>query len=590
MRKQFRPGRSFGGDTGSMRLRGVSMRWWLALAFALIASLTAVAVAEVFTERAEDAFRSRAEELTTGNSVAAASEVARGLRQDKLDAAVNDVAQRRRLALFVFAENGTLLTSTRSRAVSFGSAGLHEQALERALAGNRFVGSTGDGRTIAVGLPLRTPGADALVAVASRPDLVASLGILRGEIVEAALWAVLIGALAGLLVAILISVRLRRIASAAAAIEQGSFETELRPGFRDELGELAATVDRMRERLQQSFASLESERDRLRLLLEQLYEGVIAVDRELKVEFANRAAARLVHSLRPGELLPEPWAEVSLHRLANDLFRPGARIVQARVSPDEERTYALAGIPAGPEAELAVLVVADISERERRERAEREFVANAAHELRTPIAVISSAIDVLEEGAKAVPEDRDRFLQAIRRQTARLGRLVRALLILARAQTRQQALHLEAVELRSLLHEIAAELDPAEGVTVEISCPAGLAVLGEPDLVAQVLANLAGNSAKHTERGRILLAARPSVHGAVVVEVSDTGSGIAPDSHERVFDRFYTGDRDRTSFGLGLAIVHEAVRALGGVIEIDSEPGRGTTARVTLAGAEAEAA
>ena len=195
-----------------MRLRGVSMRWWLALAFALIASLTAVAVAEVFTERAEDAFRSRAEELTTGNSVAAASEVARGLRQDKLDAAVNDVAQRRRLALFVFAENGTLLTSTRSRAVSFGSAGLHEQALERALAGNRFVGSTGDGRTIAVGLPLRTPGADALVAVASRPDLVASLGILRGEIVEAALWAVLIGALAGLLVAILISVRLRRIA------------------------------------------------------------------------------------------------------------------------------------------------------------------------------------------------------------------------------------------------------------------------------------------------------------------------------------------------------------------------------------------
>jgi signal transduction histidine kinase/HAMP domain-containing protein len=566
------------------------MRWWLALAFALIASLTAVAVAEVFTERAEDAFRSRAEELSTGTSVAAASEVARALRQDRLQAAVEEVAQRRRLALFVFAEDGTLLTPTRSRAVSFGSAGLHEQALERALGGNRFVGSTEDGRTIAVGLPVRTPGAAALVAVASRPDLVAELGILRGEIVEAALWAVLIGALAGLLVAVLISVRLRRIASAAAAIERGNFETELRPGFRDELGELAASVDRMRERLRQSFASLESERDRLRLLLEQLYEGVIAVDRQLKVAFANRAAARFVPSLRPGEPLPEPWAELSLPRLASDLFRPGARIVQARVSPDEERTYAFAGIPAGPGSDLAVLVVADISERERRERAEREFVANAAHELRTPIAVIASAVEVLEEGAKAVPEDRDRFLQAIRRQTARLGRLVRALLVLARAQTRQQTLRLEAVELRPLLDEIAAELDPAEGVTVEVSCPAGLAVLGDPDLVAQVLANLAGNSAKHTERGRILLAARPSVHGSVAVEVSDTGSGIAPESHERVFDRFYTGDRDRTSFGLGLAIVHEAVRALGGVIEIDSEPGRGTTARVTLAGAEAEAA
>jgi signal transduction histidine kinase/HAMP domain-containing protein len=566
------------------------MRWWLALAFALIASLTAVAVAEVFTERAEDAFRSRAEELTTGNGVAAASEVGRALRQDRLKAAVDEIAQRRRLALFVFADNGTLLTPARSRTVSFGSASLHEQALESALSDRRFVGSTEDGRTIAVGLPLRTPGAAALVAVASRPDLVAELGILRSEIIEAALLAVVIGALAGLLVAVLISVRLRRIASAAAAIERGSFETELRPGFRDELGELAATVDRMRERLRQSFTSLESERDRLRLLLEQLHEGVIAVDRELKVDFANRAAARFVPSLRHGEPLPEPWAELSLRRLTTDLFRPEARIVQARISPDEERTYALAGIPAGPGSELAVLVVADISERERRERAEREFVANAAHELRTPIAVIASAIDVLEEGAKAVPEDRDRFLQAIRRQTARLGRLVRALLVLARAQTRQQTLRLEAVELRPLLDEIAAELDPAEGVTVEVSCPAGLAVLGEPDLVAQVVANLAGNSAKHTERGRILLAARPSAHGSVLIEVSDTGSGIAQETQERVFDRFYTGDRERTSFGLGLAIVHEAVRALGGVIDIESQPGRGTTARVTLAGAQAEAA
>jgi two-component system sensor histidine kinase ResE len=566
------------------------MRWWLALAFALIASLTAVAVAEVFTERAEEAFRSRAEELTTGNSVAAASEVGRALRQDKLATAVDEVAQRRRLALFVFAGDGTPLTPTRSRAVSFSSTGLHEQALESALGGRRFVSSAEDGRTIAVGLPLRVPGAAALVAVASRPDLVAELGILRGEIVEAALWAVLIGALAGLLVAVLISVRLRRIASAAAEIERGSFETELHPRFRDELGELAATVDRMRERLRQSFASLEAERDRLRLLLEQLHEGVIAVDRELKVEFANRAASRLVHSLRRGELLPEPWAELSLRRLATDLFRPGARIVQARVLPDEERTYALAGIPAGPSSELAVIVVADISEGERRQRAEREFVANAAHELRTPIAVIASAIDVLEEGAKAVPEDRDRFLEAIRRQTVRLGRLVRALLVLARAQTGQQALRVDSVELRPLLHEIAAELDPAEGVVVEISCPVGTAVLGEPDLVAQVLANLAGNAAKHTERGRILLAARPSVHGSVVIEVSDTGSGIPPESKERVFDRFYTGDPDRIGFGLGLAIVHEAVRALGGVVEVDSEPGRGTTARVTLAGAEAEAA
>ena len=566
------------------------MRWWLALAFALIASLTAVAVAKVFTERSEDAFRARAEELTAGSVLAAANTIGPIQSRARLDRVVADEAQRRRLALFVFAQDGVLLTPGRSRAVEFGSIDLHAEALEEALRDHRFVGSTDDGRTIVVGLPLRTGETAALVAVASRPDLVAQLGILRRTIVQAALWAVLIGALAGLLVAVLISVRLRRIASAAAEIERGNFDTKLRPRFGDELGELAATVDRMRERLQRSFASLESERDRLRLLLEQLREGVIAVDPELRVEFANGSAARIVPGLRPGERLPEPWPELSLGSLAAGLFRPGAAIAQARVAPDEERTFAVAGIPAGREAELAVLVFADISERERRERAEREFVANAAHELRTPIAVIASAVDVLEEGAQDIPEDRERFLDVIRRQTMRLGRLVRALLVLARAQTRQEALRLEAVELRPLLEEIAAEVDPAEGVSLEISCQAGLAVLAEPDLLAQVLANLARNAGKHTERGEILLAARASVHDSVVIEVSDTGTGIPLESQERIFDRFYTGDPDRMGLGLGLAIVRDAVRALGGVVEIESEPERGTTVRVTLAGAEARAA
>ena len=572
-----------------MPLRGLSMRWWLAVAFGLIALLTAVAVAEIATERSQEALRDRAEELTAGNSVAAANEIGGDLRQVDLDAAVRDVVARRRLSVFVFADDGTLLTPARSRGVSYGGA-LHEEALDSALGDRRFVGSDESGRTIVVGLPLRVPRAAALVTVASRPDLVAELGIVRRTIVESALWAVLIGSLVGLLVAVLISIRLRRIAAAAAAIERGSFEAELRPRFGDELGQLAATIDRMRQRLRQSFTSLESERDRLRLLLEQLHEGVIAVDRELRIEFANPAAGGIVRSLEQGQPLPEPWAELSLRRLAAGLFRPGARIVQARVSPDEERTYAVAGIPAGAGSELAVLVLTDISEGERRERAEREFVGNAAHELRTPIAIIASAVDVLEQGAKTVPADRDRFLQVIGRQATRLGRLVRALLVLARAQTRQQPLRLVEVEVLPLLEELAAELDVDEGVVVEISCPPDLAVLGEPDLVAQVLANLAGNAAKNTKRGSILLAVRPSARGSVVIEVSDTGEGIPLEDQDRIFDRFYTGDLGRQGFGLGLPIVREAVRALGGVVEIESEPGRGTTARVTLAGGEARAA
>jgi signal transduction histidine kinase len=564
------------------------MRWWLALAFAGIAALTAFAVAEVLTQRAQDVLADRAEDIATGGSVVAAREIAAALEEGDLARTVNVLAAGRRLSLFVFDQDGRLLTDEGSRGVRFGSDPLDAEALARARAGGRFVehGSAGD--RIVVGLPLRTPAASALVTVSFRKDLVAEAGALETEILRAAALAVLAGALVGVFVAFLIAARLRRIAAAAAAIEAGSFETELRPGLRDEVGELAATIDRMRGRLRDSFTALESERDRLRTLFEQLQEGVVAVNPALEVVLANRAARQVFAGapLVEGAPLPEPWAEVEVRPLAASLFEASASVSQARVAPDPERTYAIVGIPGGYGAELALLVIADVSARERRERAEREFVANAAHELRTPLAAIANAIEALQLGAKEEPGDRDRFLEVIDRQATRLGRLVRSLLALARTQTRQEPLQLGPVPLQPLFDEVAAELDLPESVTLEVSCPDSLAALGQRGLLEQVVGNLAANAAKHTERGRIVLSARPAGPDRVQIEVRDTGPGISPADQERIFDRFYQSRNGRSDgFGLGLAIVREAVRALGGVVEIDSVRDRGTAVRVTLAAA-----
>jgi signal transduction histidine kinase/HAMP domain-containing protein len=572
---------------------GIGMRWWLSLAFAFIAAVTALAVAQVFLDRSERAFRERAEELAVGNAVAAADAIERVAPRGGLDESVQVMAQRRRLALFVFDREGNLLTSGRSHRTEFAAVPQRAAALRRALAEERYSASLNDGRSIVVALPLEANQAAALVAYASRPELAAEVGIVREKIVEAVLWAVLVGAFAGLLVAMLIAARLRRIAAAAAAIEAGSFEKPLRPRFRDELGSLALTIDRMRERLRESFAALESDRDRLRRLLGRLHEGVVTVDDRLQVEFANAAARTMlgVRRLDEGDPLPDPWPDVSLRDLAAGLFRDRAPLAQARVSPDEERTYAVVGIPAGRGSHTAVLVLTDVTERERRERAEREFVTNAAHELRTPLTAIISAVEVLQSGAKEIPAERDRFLAAIERQSARLGRLARTLLVLARAETREEAPRLVPIELRPLLEEVAAALDPREGVTVEVECPAGLAVLAEHDLAVQALANLAANAAKHTEQGRIALSGRRRGGRSVVVEISDTGSGIPPHEHDRVFERFYRSrEQDADGFGLGLAIVRQAVRAIGGTIELESSPGGGTTVRVTLPLAGEEAA
>jgi signal transduction histidine kinase/HAMP domain-containing protein len=567
------------------------MRWWLALAFALIAAITALAVAEVFSQRTEAAFRSRAEDLAVGKSVGAAAEITQSLRGGRLPPTVRQVAGRHGLALFVFDAEGRLLTAEQSHGVELGAVQQREEALTEALEGRRSITSFDDGRATLVALPLPTIDG-AVLAYAERPDLAAGLGIARDKIVEAALWAVLVGAVAGLLVAALITARLRRIAAAAATIEGGSFERPLRPRFRDELGALAATIDRMRVRLRDSFARLESERDRLTRLLERLQDGVVTIDRRLQVEFANAAARRLTGaSLDEGDPLPEPWQDVSLRRLVRPLFAPGAAVSEARVTAGEERTYAIVGIPAGGEAETAVLVLTDISERERRERAEREFVTNAAHELRTPLTAITGSVEMLEAGAKENPPERDRFLGHIARESARLGRLARALLTLAEAQTRLEPLRLAPVELRPLLEEVAESLRPRDSVEIIVDCPPELSALTEHDLAEQVVANLAANAVKHTVTGHVSLAAFPLADGSIALEVRDTGTGMRTGEQERIFDRFYrAGARDADGFGLGLAIVRDAARALGGTLAVRSEPGRGTTVRVVLPGVEEKVA
>jgi len=219
----------------------------------------------------------------------------------------------------------------------------------------------------------------------------------------------------------------------------------------------------------------------------------------------------------------------------------------------------------------------------RRERAERDFVTNAAHDLRTPLAAIIAAVEVLQHGAKDVPEERDAFLSDLEKETARLDRLVRALLELARVQAAGEVLSREPVEIEPVLADVAVGLPLHEGVVCEVDCAPEVVALADRDVLERIIVNLATNATRHTTSGRIDFVARQG-HGCVVeIEVRDTGCGIRPDDRGRVFDRFYRGgERGEDGFGLGLAIVREAVRLLGGTVTLESTVGAGTTARVTL--------
>ena len=174
--------------------------------------------------------------------------------------------------------------------------------------------------------------------------------------------------------------------------------------------------------------------------------------------------------------------------------------------------YETSAVPIrNPEGEVVGAVAAywDLTERVRQARAEREFVTNAAHELRTPLAALASAVEVLQSGAKEDPDQRERFLAHVEQQSERLQRLVRSLLLLARVQTLQEKAEREPITVSSLL-ESTAQLGPADRVRVEHRCPPGTSSSHEPRTSRAGAPQPRLDAAKHAPDGEIVLSGQTS--------------------------------------------------------------------------------
>jgi PAS domain S-box-containing protein len=342
---------------------------------------------------------------------------------------------------------------------------------------------------------------------------------------------------------------------------------------------------------------LEATGAELETVVHELPQGLMIVDAAGDLQLANRRAEELLAPFdeMAEALRREPWpmfdADGSeLDELDRPLVKALARgeaTRNRRVSlqrPDGERVFfELSATPVRePDGRVAsvILTFDDVSERERRERAERDFVTNAAHELQTPIAAITSAIEVLQAGAKHSEADREHFLAHIERAADRLHRLTRALLILARAQTKAEPPRREVLPLCDVLDDVAAGLQAG---SLEIECDDDVAVVANRSLLEQALTNLGDNALKHAGGPVRIEAAR--ANGLVQITVTDRGPGIPPAQQAHVFDRFYRDDEVSVGFGLGLAIVRDAVAALDGEVFLDSSP-EGTRVSIVLPGAK----
>ena len=359
---------------------------------------------------------------------------------------------------------------------------------------------------------------------------------------------------------------------------------------------LARSVDRVQDYLTDHFAELSSSRDQLSTVLNSMIEAVIVIDGRQRVVLRNASASRLfrlpAESIgRPlFELVRQPqlqnWVEMTLgaREVAGGeltLTTPTPRTLSVRVQP----------LPEGSTGGRAMVVATDISQLRRLEEIRQEFVANASHELKTPLASIQACLETLVDGgAIDDTEVRDQFLTMMSEQAERMNHLISDLLSLTRIENDEADLDLHPVDLEELVAQsVGRQSQTAErkSIALRIEPPAEpVQPLGDEESLEHILDNLIDNAVKYTDAGgQVTIRWRREGEGCLL-EVQDSGIGIPQQHLDRIFERFYRVDRARSrevgGTGLGLSIVKHLVQNQGGEIRVASQMGKGTTFSVRL--------
>ncbi len=381
--------------------------------------------------------------------------------------------------------------------------------------------------------------------------------------------------------------RLRRIVAFADRIAAGDLSARIAETSADEIGQVAAALDKTARMLEESFAALQTSQRQLETLLNSMQDAVIAVGRDGRVQWANRGMDRLVPQRTR---LHAPIIEtvrdpdfLTAVRGAND----GMRVTSARAAsiiPGRTFDVTAAPMPGGG----AVAVLRDLTETERVEKTRRDFIANVSHELRTPLTSIQGYTETLLDSAPESNHARE-FLEIIRKNATRMSRLTEDLLTLARVESGEQPFDIQPVAPGELLEEAAQsfrEIARNQGIEFLVENSAQTPVSADREAIHQVFSNLIDNALKYGGTGRrIVLGARPRERD-VEFFVRDSGPGIPFEHVSRLFERFYRVDKARSresgGTGLGLAIAKHIVLAHGGTIRAESELNHGSTFVFTL--------
>ena len=390
----------------------------------------------------------------------------------------------------------------------------------------------------------------------------------------------------GLLVVWLVARRLAApIESLTASVDrmaEGDLETRVPPSRVVEVERLGSAFNHMAEQLGARLEEANQERARRDLVLATLDSGVVLIEPDDAVAYANKAAADLIGPTPEmlARLVPHPLQ--GLVRAARESGEPVADEIR---HGRPEQAFEVSAVPLDAHGGV-VLTIRNVTEQRRIEAMRHSFVADASHELKTPVAAIQAAMETVQTAIDRDPETAKRLAAGAEQSAVRLGRIVGDLLDLSRLETEQ--ITPEEVELSGLVTEVldrAAPLAAERGVSLESSLRP-IKVSGQPGDLVLAVRNLVENAIGYTDRGGKVTVRLDDVEGGVVLAVEDTGIGIPTRDLPRIFERFYRVDASRSrntgGTGLGLAIVRHVAHRHGGRIEAESELGRGSVFRLYI--------
>ena len=419
---------------------------------------------------------------------------------------------------------------------------------------------------------------------APQTDIERTVSGVQRTVALTGLLAMLFALAAAYMISIALTKPLVLLAQRARQFSKGDYTVRVPDTKVTELQDVADAFNLLTDELQSRLTELGHEREEMQTLIDCMAEGVIALSEDARVIRMNRSARALLELLDTPAFAPvnSVVSDNKLRSILEDsVIRPG-NSDEVEVNGRHLLVSSRALDPGG-----AVTTLLDISEIRRLEQVRRDFVANASHELKTPLTSIRGYAETLLDDDP--PEKlKLEFLTSIRKNTLRLEHLVEDLLDLSKLESGGWTGRRESVDTKEVAQEawqVVRDIEGKEGISFDIL--GDLRVMGDREGLFHVFRNLLENSIRHTDSGGSINVSMALTQDSMVeVVISDDGAGIPAESLPRFFERFYRADsaraRDFGGTGLGLAIVRHLVSEMGGEVVAESQLGQGTTVRFTV--------